>query len=318
MIGMNVKLVIRLATLAVSFVALNHSQPTLAESAKAGRKSFKSPPKKTKDDAKVSDQKASVGVDITKDLNVEEITEPSIDFQYVSYGKDDPFIPPMTLNEDGSRKSLDALSVGKKVKKDVDSIEVAIVNNLQKHDLKKLKVVGIWQGSSGERKALILAPKGKGVAGGGGVVGVPVTKGTQIGNRGGVVVSIGPDRVNVREFVLLHDGKKHFKTTSKFLGDKEPEQKVEKLIFDPGQKETKIVDKNAEESFDQVLERDRKAKEEKEKREAEEAANPNKFKEAVEKELKARVPAVGNNVDPKVILKNKMPQPEDAVNGGDK
>lgn len=317
MVGINAKLTIRLAVIALSCIVLSLSQSTLAASEKAEKKAFKSPPKKsTADEAKGSDKKSTTGVDITRELTVEEITEPSIDFQYVSYGKDDPFVPPMTLDEDGNRKSIDALSRGKKPRKEVDSVEIAIVNNLQKYDLKKLKVVGIWQGASGERKALVLAPKGKGAMGGVGVVGVPVTKGTQIGNRGGVVVSIGPDRVNVREFVLLHDGKKHFKTTSKYLGDKEPEVKAEKLIFDPGQKETKVIDKNAEESFDQVLERDRKAKEEKEKREAEEAANPNRFKEAVEKEMKAQ--GIGKKLDPKLIKQNKKPEPEDAEVGGEK
>jgi len=313
---MNTKFVIRLVAVIMIFAALNHSHPILAESTKSAKKTFKSPPKKSSDAAKVSSAKSVVGVDITKDLNIEEITEPSIDFQYVSYGKDDPFVPPMTLNEDGSSKSLHALGTGKKTRRDIDSLEIAIVNNLQKHELTKLKVVGIWQGSSGVRKALVMAPSAKEGANGIAEEGVVVTKGTQMGNRGGKVVSIGPDRVIVEEFVLLHDGKKHYKPTSIYLGGKPP-KKVEKQVFDPGQKETKIIDKNAEETFDQVLERDRKAKEEKEKREAEEAANPNKFKEAAEKEMKERSQEVGKNLGPKIIQQNKMPEPEDAEVGGD-
>jgi Tfp pilus assembly protein PilP len=311
------KILIRLAAITLSLGAINYAEPGRAEGSTSVKKSFKAPPKKAKEPNSPNSPKATVGIDITRDLNVEDITEPPIDFQFVSYGKDDPFLPMMTINEDGSRKSLDSLQSGKRKSAKIKDLESPIVNPLQKHDLSKLKVVGIWQGSTGERKALVMAPKNRDAQGGAATEGIVVLKGTQMGNRFGVVVSIGPDRVNVREYVVLHDGKKHFKTTSKYLGDKEPKNKQEIQVLAAGEKEAKIVDKNAEESFDQVLEKDRKAKEEKEKREAEEAANPNKFKEAAEKELKAKAPGIEKLVEPKVDALEKVLELKKADNGGE-
>ncbi len=272
------KILPRLVLMSLSYSCLTFAAPTLAAVTRQTKKGFKIPPKKNGKVDKAEGIKTKGATDVTDVAKIEDIIEPEIDFQFVSFGKDDPFLPPMTINEDGSLKSLDVLHAAKKEKKAGD-FEKAIVSPLQKYDLRKIKVIGIWQLSSGERKAMVRVDKQIG----GGSEAFVIGKGSLIGNQFGKVIGISSDKITVREFVILHNGKEHYINTDKYLGDKGPKSKNEVLVAKPGEKGTKVVDKNAEETFDEVLEKDRKAKEAKEKLEEERRNNPNKFRNEQQK-----------------------------------
>src|SRR5690606_31519719 len=129
-----------------------------------------------------------VAQEITGGVRVEDIVEPPSEYRYAAFGKPDPFVPPMVVSEDG-----------------VDGpgpIEIPIVSPLQLFPIGQLRVVGIWQLSSGERKALIMAPPRESQSS----QGIIVKNGDPVGQRGGRILAIGDDFLTVREFTLAPDG----------------------------------------------------------------------------------------------------------------
>ncbi len=112
-------------------------------------------------------------------LRLKEIVEPKAEYNYASFGRPDPFVPP----------DLSAPKVS------VDGKTIKMTSPLQGFAIAELLVKGVWQTSSGEIRAVVLTPKGEGVV---------VKKGDPISS--GKVVGIARDSVKVRLYRLRSDG----------------------------------------------------------------------------------------------------------------
>jgi Tfp pilus assembly protein PilP len=137
--------------------------------------------------------------DSTDSIFIENISEPTGKYQYSSFGKGDPFVPPMFEIHQ-------------------TTVEIPIVSVLQKYSLDKLAVVGIWELDNGERKTLIMTEDGEGVI---------AKKGEFIGQKGGTILEILPSNIVVREFFVNLDGTRQFSDTELYLGkqaEDEPSQ----------------------------------------------------------------------------------------------
>jgi Tfp pilus assembly protein PilP len=181
---------------------------------------------------------ADDGVAVAKDVSArsrfEEIAEDPADFHYVGSEKSDPFLPPLISTPEGSKVA------GTVFKSQPGSIEIPIVSPLQQYDLNQLNVVGVWQLTTGERKAMILAPANGGGAG----QGIIVKTGDPVGNRGGKITSIGEEYVNVREFMLAPDGSRRYLDQKMQMGKKNAEELPRKIRFTPGAARTTLVKEN--------------------------------------------------------------------------
>jgi len=144
-----------------------------------------------------------IAADITNGIRVEDIVEPPSQYRYAAFGKADPFIPPMLT---GYKES---------------SLEIPIVSVLQRYRVGNLRIVGLWEITTGERKALIMTPKEEGII---------ATVGDSIGKRGGKILSIEEDSVNVREFTLAPDGTRQFEDTMMYLGNEQPDEEEAILL----------------------------------------------------------------------------------------
>lgn len=168
----------------------------------------------------------STAKEITKGVRVEDIVEPPSDYHYASFGKPDPFVPPLLppapVPEQGAGPS---------------SLEVPIVSALQRYAIDDLRIVGIWQHSNGDRKALVLTPPG-GEQGGQGVI---VRAGDPIGNRGGKILAIANDFIAVREFFLAPDGIRQYEDRRMLMTITPPERQPAHLLFKPGERLPKEV-----------------------------------------------------------------------------
>ncbi|MEZ4742702.1 MAG: pilus assembly protein PilP [Bdellovibrionota bacterium] len=157
---------------------------------------------------------------ITKGVRVEDIVEPPTQYRYAAFGKSDPFVPPM-LN----RRNLPS-----------SSLEIPIVSVLQRYRIDSLVVVGLWELSTGERKALIMTPKEEGII---------VKVGDPIGNKGGKVFNIEDTFLKVREFTLAPDGTRQFEDSLMYLGNEHPDEKQAILMEAIG------AETNSDEAIDQ-------------------------------------------------------------------
>jgi Tfp pilus assembly protein PilP len=138
-----------------------------------------------------------VANEVTSGIRVEDIVEPPSQYRYAAFGKPDPFIPPMLT---GYRSS---------------SLEIPIVSILQRYSTESLRVVGMWELASGERKVLIMTPKDEGI----------VSKiGDVVGTRGGKIIQIEEKSLKIREFTLAPDGTRQFEDSELFLGSERPDE----------------------------------------------------------------------------------------------
>jgi Tfp pilus assembly protein PilP len=169
----------------------------------------------------------SVAQEVTKGIRVEDVVEPPSEYHYAAFGKPDPFIPPMiaSLSQEVAGPS---------------GLEVPIVSPLQRFPVNELRVVGIWQLSSGERKALVMTP-GEGGAGGGGPQGIIVRNGDSIGNRAGKILAIGETVITVREFRLAADGTRQYEDVQMLMGTPDPNKASGKLKFTPGAEDAQVI-----------------------------------------------------------------------------
>ena len=149
-----------------------------------------------------SPNEGSFGKEVTKDIDIKNIVSGSDDYTYASFGRPDPFIPPLLSSH-------------------ITQLEIPIVSILQKYRLDELRVVGIWTLENNARKALITSRNDEGVI---------VSVGDHAGNRGGKIIAIEPEMVKVREFTLSPDGTRQFNDRDLWLGDERPEQD-EKLFI---------------------------------------------------------------------------------------
>jgi Tfp pilus assembly protein PilP len=177
----------------------------------------------------------STAKEITKGVRVEDIVEPPSDYHYASFGKPDPFVPPLLppapVPEKGAGPS---------------SLEVPIVSALQRYAIDDLRIVGIWQHSNGDRKALVLTPSGS-EQGGQGVI---VRAGDPIGNRGGKILAIANDFIAVREFFLAPDGIRQYEDRRMLMTITPPEKQPAHLLFKPGERLPKEVSDEKEVNLD--------------------------------------------------------------------
>lgn len=168
-----------------------------------------------------------VANEITKGVRVEDILEPPADYRYASFGKQDPFIPPMMPENH---------LTGEKAKAP-GTLEIPIVSALQRYALDSLSIVGIWQLSNGDRKAMVLTPAGEAS----GTQGVIVRSGDPIGNRGGRILAIGGDFLVAREFFLAPDGTRQYEDRRLLMTTPTAPPRPARLIFKPGDRDPKQV-----------------------------------------------------------------------------
>jgi Tfp pilus assembly protein PilP len=171
----------------------------------------------------------AVAEEITGGVRVEDIVEPPSDYRFAAFGRQDPFIPPIITQQLAAEQAIDPL-------------EIPIVSPLQRFDLDRLQVVGIWQLPSGERKAMVLTPNRS-------AQGIIVKNGDPIGNRGGKIVDIGAQVITVREFMLAPDGTRQFEDQQMLMGGRDPDDVKGTLVFKPGQK---VPDMKLDEAHSQV------------------------------------------------------------------
>lgn len=145
---------------------------------------------------------------VTGGIRVEDILEKPYEYHYASFGKSDPFIPPMLTSSDAEGARL----------------EIPIVSVLQEYPVADLKMVGQWELQNGERKAFIMTPKGEGVI---------TIVGDVIGQKGGKVLSIENKFVTIREFTLAPDGTREFSDVKIAMGDNEKKGE-DKIIMQSG------------------------------------------------------------------------------------
>lgn len=167
-----------------------------------------------------SEKGGGVAEEITKGVRVEDIIEPPSDYRYAAFGKGDPFLPPL-ITEDARM---------------ANPLEIPIVSPLQRYKLADLKMVGIWQLPSGERKAMIMTPSDNDIS-----QGIIVKSGDPIGQRGGRILGIGDDYLTVREFTLSPDGTRQYEDQQMFIGPRSFEDLSGKLQFDPGARDAKVM-----------------------------------------------------------------------------
>jgi Tfp pilus assembly protein PilP len=173
-----------------------------------------------------NDNMKSVAQEVTKGLRVEDVVEPPTEYHYAAFGKPDPFVAPML-----ARESLATASA-------ISGLEVPIVSPLQRHEIKELKLVGIWQLRSGERKALILTPQSSESASDAGII---VRNGDSVGNRAGKILAIGDTFLTVREFKLAVDGTRQYEDIQMLMGARDPSATPGKIKFTPGEAKTEVI-----------------------------------------------------------------------------
>jgi Tfp pilus assembly protein PilP len=167
------------------------------------------------------DKVGGAAEEITKGVRVEDIIEPPSDYRYAAFGKGDPFVPPVITEE---------ATV-------INPLEIPIVSPLQRYRLQELSLVGIWQHSSGERKAMIMTPANEL----GGSQGIIIKNGDPIGQKGGRILGIGDDYLTIREFTLAPDGTRQYEDQQMFMGRRPAEDIDGKIRFEPGSKEPKVI-----------------------------------------------------------------------------
>ena len=153
-------------------------------------------------------EKVSKSVDKPKVSLVEliEMSEGGEEYRFNAGDSSNPFIPPII--------SLIA-----------PSIEVPVVNSLQKYRLQDLKVVGIWGVDDSPLNALILNPDGEGVI---------VKEGDPIGKEGGTIYKILAKSLVARIFSLTGDGVRIFEDYSIFIeGEDAYPDKKDVIIIKP-------------------------------------------------------------------------------------
>jgi Tfp pilus assembly protein PilP len=171
---------------------------------------------------------SDVAKEVTGGIRVEDIVEPPNEYHYAAFGRPDPFVPPLVTDE--------AITV--------NPLEIPIVSPLQQFALSQLEVVGIWQLSTGERKAMVMTPQGEGII---------VKGGDPIGSRGGKILGIGDDFLSIREFSLAPDGTRQFQDEQKFLKGTRKSKVVSGTIrFPPGEDSTTVLLDKAEENRERV------------------------------------------------------------------
>ncbi len=162
--------------------------------------------------------------DLTGGVRVEDIVEPSSDYQYSASRRRNPFLPDVARTRSLGQRELSP-----------NDVEIPIINPLQSFELRQLAVIGVWEGSDHVWKALIQTPTNQGIE----------TKlGDPAGNSGGRIMSISTDAVIVREFKVRTDGTREYHDVPLYMGSDKPRDDDQiiggRLILKPGATEAEI------------------------------------------------------------------------------
>jgi len=156
---------------------------------------------------------------VTNGIRVEDIIEPSSEYQYSSSRKKNPFLPEIkTARRAAAQRELSP-----------NDVEIPIINPLQSFPVSQLGVIGVWEGDDHVWKALIETPTNQGIE----------TKlGDPAGNSGGRIMSITPESVVVREFSVRTDGTREYRDMPLYMGSDNPQRSNVsiggRLILRPG------------------------------------------------------------------------------------
>lgn len=129
-------------------------------------------------------------------LKIKDIVEPTSEYTYASFGKQDPFALPSSLL--GPQSTLDE-AADSTTRAAVGSKEITVTSPLQGYPLSALVVRGVWQTAEGEFRAVIQTPKREGVV---------VKLGDPISS--GKILTIEKDSIMVRLYKLRNDGVREY------------------------------------------------------------------------------------------------------------
>ncbi|MCB9228788.1 MAG: hypothetical protein H6618_04175 [Deltaproteobacteria bacterium] len=158
--------------------------------------------------------------EIHSDISIEHIPSDNNTYNYASFGKENPFIPPLLSAH-------------------LTKTEIPVISILQKYPVEHIRVVGIWTLEDGSRKSLMMSRENEGVI---------TSIGDPVGNHGGKVISIEEKIVKVREFSLSPDGTRQFTDVDLWLGDEEPES-PEKIIIESSELSSEARKENFSSDF---------------------------------------------------------------------
>lgn len=180
---------------------------------------------------------SSKGENITKKVTLEEIVEPVNEYHYAAFDTPNPFVQPnlgfldpINLAVEGEVSEETDAEGNKKI---IKHFEIPIVSLLQKYKLSELLVKGIWELSSGKKRAMIMTPKKEGIIV---KVGDPVAVGK--------VMEIEDKVVTVRQYRIRPDGAREFDDVKMYLG--EAPQKIEGTLKLEAGKDPMKLDGNGE------------------------------------------------------------------------
>ena len=156
------------------------------------------------------------GDDITQMVRVEEIIEPPSEYRYAAFGKTDPFTPPHQSFAESAAAT---------------NFEIPVVSPLQQ-SIDSLEVRGIWELSSGERRALIVTPDKQGIVA---KVGDPI-------GLSGKILKIFDNKLSTRQYTIREDGSREFEDRFLWLGLPEESEQKKKIILTPGKDPMMDVD----------------------------------------------------------------------------
>lgn len=155
--------------------------------------------------------------EVSEDVSIERIVEPSSEYRYSSFGKSDPFLKPtmkMTIQESTSADS-DTTSIAGK--------EVPMVSPLQAYPLDELEVKGVWVLEDQSTRAIVMTPKKEGIVI---KVGDPIAAGK--------VLQLTRSKLVVRQYRLRDDGVREYEDISLPIGlQSDSDRGV--IKFNPGQ-----------------------------------------------------------------------------------
>lgn len=164
-------------------------------------------------------------------VTIENIVEPTGEYRYASFGKPNPFMPPLKFTEDSlgvdgdmspasdlataaitSAVNIPTVTAPATDKAGVSASgkphEIPVVSTLQKYPLGNLELKGVWQLDTGEKRAIVMTPNKEGII-------VKVSDPISAGK----ILEINRDHLVVRQYRLREDGVREFSDHNLYLGD---------------------------------------------------------------------------------------------------
>lgn len=179
-------------------------------------------------------------------VTIENIVEPSGEYRYASFGKPNPFLPPLKIQNEAdgvagvegdmspaSDLAMASITSGVNTSAAAPSEnggggagrmhEIPVVSTLQKFPLARLELKGVWQLESGEKRAIVMTPNKEGII-------VKVSDPISAGK----ILEINRDHLVVRQYRLREDGVREFADENLYLGSAARREKTFVRLL-PGQ-----------------------------------------------------------------------------------